>query len=273
MPKRIVALLITLLLFVPSFAALKGLENLSDNSIVKVGENVDVPEGVETKAVVAVGGTVTIAGRVKEDVVTVGGDIILKKTAVVNGSAVAVGGKVEKEAGATLKGELTEIKFPAAIITKGLGFGLALISVLSFISFLVFALIIVAFFVKPLGVVSYYVEKLPGHALLWGVLAAFLIIPAIVMMVLSIIGIPFIPLFFIIIASAFIFGYVASSQLIGKVVLRTVRVYNKPIMFETAVGLIALYVIGFLPVFGFIIKGLFSIMGLGAVFVTRFGSK
>lgn len=269
-----IAILFLLLLFIsPAFAALKGLESAKEEGIVKVGESIVVPEGAEIKAAVAVGGNVEVAGTVREDVVAVGGNVILQKSAVVGGDAVAVGGKVEKMAGSLVKGQVTEIKFPAAMITKGFGWGIAILSILSFIAFVVLAVILVALFSKPLGVTSYYVEKLPGQALLWGLLLAILTPLIIVLLVLSIIGITFIPLYLLLLWAAGVFGYVAVSQLIGKKVLKALRVYNRPMMWEMVVGLILLCLIGFLPVLGWIAKGLAALMGLGAVLATRFGTQ
>lgn len=273
MSKRIITLALVLLLVSPCFAALKGLESTKEEGIVKVGDNIVVPEGAEIKAAVAVGGNVEVLGTVKEDVVAVGGNVVLQKSAVVGGNAVSVGGKVEKMAGASVKGEITEIKFPAAMITKGFGWGLAILSILSFIAFVVLAIILVALFSKQLGINSYYVEKLPGQALLWGLLIAILAPLIIVLLVLSVVGIVFVPLCLLLLWAAGVFGYVAVSQLIGKKVLKALRIYNRPMIWEMVVGLTLLCLIGFLPVLGWIAKGLAALMGLGAVLATRFGTE
>lgn len=276
MPKRLLALFFVLLLLAPSFAALKVLESPppeKTDGTVKIGENVVIPPGSDVTSAVAVGGSVTVGGKVKEDVVAVGGDVVLLPTAVVGGNVAAVGGKIDKAAGAVVKGEITEVKFPAGMIMKGLGWGIAVISLLSFISFLILAAILIALFGKPLGITSYYIERLPGHALLWGFLGAILVVPLVILMLISIIGIPFIPVFLIILAAACIFGYIAASQLIGKIFLRLIRVYNKPMMIETLTGLIVLFIISLLPIFGCIVKIIFGLMGLGAVIVTWFGAK
>jgi hypothetical protein len=273
MSKRILALLMVISLLVPSFAALKGLEVTKEESLVKVGENINVPEGAEVKTVVAVGGSVTVAGKVVEDVVAIGGNISLSKSAIVGGDVVVVGGTVNKDPNAIIRGNITEVKMPTGMITKGLGWGLAIFSVLSFLAFLVLAIIIVGLFDKQLGITSYYIERLPGHALLWGILAGLLVVPLIILMVISIIGIPFIPVLAIILAAAGVFGYIAASQLIGKLFLRAVRVYNKPMVWEIVSGLIILFILSFLPILGWIVKALVGIMGLGAIIATRFGTQ
>ncbi len=273
MPKRILALFFVCLLLAPSFAALKVLENPQGDGIVKIGEDISVPLGTDVKTVVAIHGNVNVAGTVKEDVVAVGGKVTLEKTANVIGNVVSIGGSVEKAVGASVKGDITEVQLPVSVITKGFGWGIALFSVMSFIAFLVLAAVLVAIFGKYLGISSYYVERQPGHALLWGLLWCVLIIPIIVLMVISIIGIPFIPLFLLILASACVFGYIAAAQLIGKIFLRYIRQYNRPMMAEVLTGLVLLFIISLLPVFGWIVKALFGIMGLGATVMTRFGTE
>jgi len=273
MSKRILALLMVLSLLVPSFAALKGLEVTKEESIVKVGENINVPEGAEVKTVVAVGGSVTIAGKVVEDVVAIGGNVSLSRSAMVGGDVVAVGGSVQKDPNAIIKGSVTEVKVPTAMVTKGLGWGVALFSLLSFLAFLVLAVILVGLFDKYLGAISYYVERLPGHSLLWGLLAGLLTVPIILLLVISVIGIPFIPVLIMLLIAAGVFGYIAASQLIGKLFLKTVRIYNKPMITEVACGLVLLFILSFLPVLGWIVKALVGTMGLGAVIITRFGTQ
>lgn len=273
MSKKFLTLLLVLALTLPSLAALKGLEPAKEESVVKVGENIDIPEGTEIDSAVAIGGNISIGGKVKQDVVAIGGDVILQKSAVVVGDVVSVGGTIQKDPAAIIKGSTTEVKFPVGVLSKGLGWGIAILSILSFLAFLVLALIVVAFFGKQLGASSYYVEKLPWHALLWGILIPPASVLIIIFLVLSILGIVFIPVYLLLLMAAGFLGYIAVSQLIGKKVMKALRVYNKPMVVEVLVGLLLLFVIGFLPILGWAVKALAGLMGLGAVVATRFGTQ
>lgn len=274
MPKKLFALLIVALLFVPAFAELKGLDSpnaVNESTMVKIGESVVVTENSDIQTAVAVGGSVTIAGKVREDVVAVGGDVIILKSAMVGGNIVAVGGRVEKEPGSTVKGDITEVRFPGMALKSG--WGIAVFGLLAFISFLVIAAVVVACFGNQVGVTSYYVERLPGHALLWGLLVTILIIPVGFMIALSLIGIPFLPLYMMLVAGAGLFGFVAVGQLIGKKILKAVRISNKPMIYEALTGLIVIGIVVLIPVLGCIVKAIFGLMGLGAVAMTRFGTR
>ncbi|MEW6321453.1 MAG: polymer-forming cytoskeletal protein [Acidobacteriota bacterium] len=64
-----------------------------------------------TDAVVAVGGSVRVDGRVRGEVVAVGGDVVLGPEAVVTGDIVVVGGQVTREPGAHFAGRVSGVTF------------------------------------------------------------------------------------------------------------------------------------------------------------------
>ncbi len=79
---------------------------------VRVGGSITVAEDEAVRgAVVAVAGSVTVNGRVDEDVVAVGGNIRLGRRAEVRGDVVVVGGTIEREPGAVVRGKVSEVAF------------------------------------------------------------------------------------------------------------------------------------------------------------------
>jgi hypothetical protein len=79
---------------------------------VRVGGSITVAEDEQvTGAVVAVAGSVTVNGRVNEDVVAVGGNVRLGRRAEVRGDVVVVGGTIEREPGAKVLGQVSEVAF------------------------------------------------------------------------------------------------------------------------------------------------------------------
>ncbi|HEY6221999.1 MAG TPA: polymer-forming cytoskeletal protein, partial [Candidatus Eisenbacteria bacterium] len=67
----------------------------SDNDVVRFGEDITIPEDkVIDGNVVAIGGSVTVLGRVKGDVTAIGGAVHIKGKGVVEGDAVSMGGGV-----------------------------------------------------------------------------------------------------------------------------------------------------------------------------------
>ena len=77
---------------------------------VRVGGSITVADDEHvTGAVVAVAGSITVNGRVNQDVVAVGGNIHLGSKAEVRGDVVVVGGVVEREPGAKVLGKVSEV--------------------------------------------------------------------------------------------------------------------------------------------------------------------
>jgi hypothetical protein len=282
MLKKIAGFLLVLVLLVfaaaAGFAVIKGLEK-DKQSLVKVGESVTIPEGAEVDTAVSVGGTVTVLGRVDKDVVSVGGSVYLKDSANVGGDVVSIGGKVMREAGAIVKGDVVEVSIggisPAvSFFTKGgILKGWAFFGLLSFIGFIVLAIIIVALFTPQVGRVSAYLETNLLNSFLIGLLITVLFIPIIVLLAVSIIGIVLIPVWVVLVAVAGFFGYFAAGHLLGKKIFHAFRIYNKSMMTETLTGIILLSLVGFVPIGGFLVKMIAALGGLGGVYQTRFGTK
>ncbi|HJW15038.1 MAG TPA: polymer-forming cytoskeletal protein, partial [Thermoanaerobaculia bacterium] len=75
------------------------------NDLVRFGEDITIPENrVIEGDVVAVGGSITVLGRVKGDAVSVGGTVHVKGKGVVEGDAVSLGGGVQTSDSASVGG-------------------------------------------------------------------------------------------------------------------------------------------------------------------------
>lgn len=83
----------------PDFDASEG------NDLVRFGEDITIPEGrVIEGDVVAVGGSITVLGRVKGDAVSVGGTVRVQGKGAVDGDAVSLGGGVQTSDSASIGG-------------------------------------------------------------------------------------------------------------------------------------------------------------------------
>ena len=63
-----------------------------------------------TDPVVAIGGSVTVLGKVNDDVVAVGGSVHLGPKAVVRGDVTSVGGRIDQSPGASIRGSVNEVR-------------------------------------------------------------------------------------------------------------------------------------------------------------------
>ena len=263
---------------VSCFAIVKELEK-EKQSLIKIGESITIPEGSVVKTAVDVGGSITIYGRVDEDVVCVGGSVFLKDSAMVGGSVVSVGGRIMKEPGAILKGDIVEVSIPAvspvvSFFTKeGFLTGIAIFEVLNFIGFIILTIILVAIFTKQIGKVSGRIEKDVLVSFLIGTLLLVLFIPIIIVLFISLVGMLLVPVWIILAMSAGIFGYTAAAHLLGKKTFYAFRIKGLSLMTETLLGVLLLSLVGFIPFVGFLVKLIACLCGLGAVYTTRFGTK
>jgi hypothetical protein len=279
MAKKILGIFLILgLIFlgaVSSLAVLKGLEDGKQN-IVKIGESVEIPIGTEVESAVSIGGSVTVYGRVLKDVVSVGGSVHLKHFAFVGGDVVAVGGKINREPTSVVKGDITEVSVPvqmAGLFTSGgIIKGLVFFSILSFIGFLLLVVILVALFTPQLGKVSSAIEKHVVKTFLVGLLVTLLVVPIIILLAISLVGIVFIPVWVVLVAAAGLFGYTGAAHFVGKKMLSAFKINGKSMMAEALTGVIVLSLIGLVPFIGFIIKAIVGCWGLGAVTLTKFGT-
>ena len=251
-------------------------------SVVKINDDVTIEENIKVRNVFVLRGQITISGTVEQSVVAIGGSIVLTRTAVVNGDVVALGGIIVMGKGADVHGTLTEINssnISAAISDllsddwEGWSWLFAIFSVVVFFAILILALLIVALIPKPIQVIAETIKTNTFKVSLSGLLGLLLIVPIAVLLTISVIGIVLIPLEMILVVSAALLGFIAVSQLVGRRVLMLIKRTGGGVIRQTFWGLITLWLIGWIPYVGWIIKVLAVVLGLGGVIMTRFGTK
>jgi hypothetical protein len=251
-------------------------------NIVKIGSDVTIDEGMKVRNVFALGGQVTVEGFVENHVIAVGGSVVLTKTAIVGGNVVSLGGIVARGRGSEIRGNLTEINaddISAAISNalsdewEGWSWIFAIVSLSIFIGVLLVTLLIVHFIPKPVRVISTAVRDIPLKVILWGIIGLILIVPLAVLLAVSVIGIVLIPLEMTLVLCAVILGFISVSQLVGEKLFAVLKRHDSNIVRETVWGLIILWVIGWIPYVGWMLKVFVIVLGLGGVLVTRFGTS
>jgi hypothetical protein len=245
--------------------------------IIKINSDIDIAREMTVNDIVAIGGNVTVAGRVKNNIVVIGGSVTLKPGSSVGGEVVLVGGDIMRDSSATIGGKVTQVYMPHFIpsitsFLKSKWVALwATISLLALIGFLGLALLLSALIPDHMGTAVNALERSFAAMLAWGVVWLILIIPIAVMLAISIVGILLIPLEILLVVLAMILGYIAAAIFIGKNVLLSLRKVSLPFV-DAILGILILFMIGFVPLVGPIVKALFLIAGFGAVLTTRFGT-
>jgi hypothetical protein len=275
--QRVLSLLLIFYLLLTPLAAAAS----SEKSIVKIGSDVTIEKGQKVHSVVAIGGQITVSGDVEKSVVAVGGSVVLTKTAVVKGSVVSLGGVIVMARDAEIRGDVTEINsnnlyetLTAALSSEWEGWSwiFAVISLSIFLVILVLALLIAALLPKPVRIVSEAIRENTFKVILCGILGLVLIAPLALLLTISVVGIALIPLEVIFVVCSVLLGFIAVGQLIGAKILRLLKRPEAGIVRETFWGLVTLWLIGWIPYVGWMIKAIAIVIGLGATLVSRFGT-
>ncbi|HOO36159.1 MAG TPA: hypothetical protein PK842_08555 [Smithella sp.] len=267
-------LLFPLLVFVLLFCAMP----VDAKTIVKIGRDVDISEDQQATGVIAVGGQITVRGLVEKNVVAVGGSVVITGDAVVRGNVLCIGGVVVRGSGARIFGNVTEVNSANFLDAVSSAFyeeeeewsWLTDIIYFCFFTFLLMlALMLTFLFPRPLNAIIDSVAAQKTKSFFWGILGALMIAPLFMLLALSFIGIPLIPLAFSLVLLAFIFGFLAMSALLGRFVLTNFFRHHKlSLMKEALLGMMLWWVIGWAPFYtGMMIKAAVITMGFGGVLV------
>lgn len=236
-------------------------DQIVHGDVVTIFGNIEVHGEVYGSVVTVIGDTkVTSTGRVWEDAVTVIGNLVADGT--VSGSKVNV------------LGNGGDFRFPSIrfgnFFRQALHFRFNLFRELGGLAFAVLlATIIVALFPVPVERVKASIEGNPGKMVLVGLLAWIVIIPSIFIVALTIIGIP---LALLMGAAVWVAGKLGTAGLvliIGRALLKNTE--SSPAV--AALGALLLGAVTILPIVGGLVGLAVSLVTIGAVTVTRFGTR
>ena len=270
-----------------------GLIEIEDSGtgIVRICSDAFVPAGeVVDGDVVAVCGSVTVEGTVNRDVVAVFGSVHLKSGARVDGDVVSIGGGLDQAEGVTIKGESVQLGFTP--LTWGLPARSVLIFAIvagwlvSMFTGWIFALL----FHTGMLRVATVVERRPAASFFLGLLSVPLFIVTLVLLCITVIGIPIailLPMFYVLMGYA---GQLAATTVLGARMAR--RSLTDGLMVPLLIGTLfvaALLAFGAALMTGgagmgqplslfFLLSGVLLLLGLGALgsgafLLSRFGTR
>lgn len=284
--KKIALFLLVALMAVTFVSAADARVIVRDKSVVKIAEDINMGEGLSFTDLVAIKGNINIKGSANGDVVAVLGNVHLYKTAKVAGDVVVVGGSVIKDAGAVVKGNITELGMGAVMASKG-GRGMVnqmpdytmaaamagtlFFKLLVFLGFVGLSVIIVSFMLKQVGSISSRIEKQMLNSFLWGVLGFLLIVPVAFLLMVTIIGIPLIAIELLFVSVASVLGKIAMSQVVGKKFAKAIKRPGQPMLVEVVWGLLLLFLVELIPFVGGLVTLVVVTTGFGAAILTKCG--
>lgn len=271
---------------------------------VSMGGKVSVPGRVGGEAV-SLGGSVEVAGSVARDISAIGGGVTLKSSAAARGDVAVLGGELEQEAGATIAGAVENVNFHGLwrrLFTRAgalrdreqgrragslLGFYLSLVSLAGIGMIL---LLTTVFLTKPVENLAAAIKADFWKTAGIGLLILMGIGPALVLLAISVLGIPLIPVALLALVAAGFLSAAAFSLILSQRFHEALRRPLPATIPAVAIGyglLVSLLVVGKLlklagpldflgGVFTLVNAILIScglIVGLGALWTTRAASR
>ncbi|MFC5530279.1 hypothetical protein [Cohnella yongneupensis] len=249
-------ILLGLLLF-PTNTFAKGLFEHQNTNILS-NETVD--------DVVVIGGDASIAGTVEDSVVVINGDVHLLPGAHIDGIIIVIGGNLQQDDGAVVTNEVIAISFDNAtvnslIIGAGLIIGIGVLQLAGSLLMLILPVLMVAIGKRHAAAFVNRFRKFPrGKLLSMGFFAWLLLLAVTMLLVLTIVGIPFILLIALIIFVAVAFGLTVMSQLLGEQLQGMV---GKPEWMRTGAGAFILAASVNIPFIGLLILFVIILFSLG----------
>ena len=280
---------------------LRSGETLSGDLIV-FGGSARIETNSTVKGDIAVfGGSADIDGFVKGDIAVLGGSLSLGPNAVVNGDAVSLGGSVTRHPNAVIEGDVDSgpgqgwepaiprpDRFSESRAARGgfggwiLGYflgGLSAVAIAALLAAL--GVLLIVLIPGPTERVLDVVEANTGVSFGAGFLLAVLSVPAMILLAITICLSPLAAVLGIVLAIALLYGWLVVGWYIGKRVLQLLNAKQSTPILEMVVGVATLTLLWRIPAVIPCIGWLFSLLvliiagsiGLGAVALTRFGTR
>ena len=247
------------------------------NERIAVGRSLRIEADEVVGKAVAVGGSLTVLGHVRGDTVAVGGSVSLRPGSRVDGDAVAIGGTVTVEEGARLEGDNVSLGArPLTWIVGGLAPLGASARLFGFkwtraLLLFVIALLIALAFPDRVARVRTFLTSRPGVSSLGGLAVLLGFIPLCILMAVTIIGIPLIPVAVMVLVALFLFGVTVSAMWLGEKIPLIQE--NKTPLKAVALGGPVLVLLGLIPWIGTPVVVLAAVVSAGATILSRFGQR
>jgi len=243
---------------------------------------------VECGNLTTFGGTVAINGEVKGDVVAFNSDVVIAGT--VDGNIELYGGNVILHSGSDVYGDIhlygghwargTSTQLHGTVIdhTKNVGWLFTNISGFSFsfwslLIWVTLGILLTSLLPEHVMLVRTTAVSKMRRSLVIGLLSILLAPPVLVVLIALVLSIPLAIIVGLGLLAAWALGVVAIGWHLGDYIMRKVAPHQNTRLVQIVVGLTVLVLAGSLPYIGWLITIGAGLLGLGAVFLSRFGTR
>lgn len=235
------------------------------------GSTLDV-NGQVRGTILAFGSNINIAGNVLGDLNLYGGMATLKKGSHVQGNINLFGGSERLEPGTRLDGIVEDHTQHVSLWLPGVSNGFAF-PFWSLVIWIILGTAFISLFPEHVMFVRTTAAQKARRSLLLGFLSLLLAPVVLIVLIALIIPIPLAILIAIGLIAAWTLGTIAIGWLVGEMIMRAIAPRHNTRLAQVSVGLTALVLIGSLPYIGWIVSLGAGLLGLGAVLLSRFGTR
>ncbi len=272
----------------------KSGERLDGDIVVFGGSVIMEPASLVRGNVVSFGGSVVSSGRIEGGVFSFGGVVNLREGATVEGDALATGGvTLDRDAvvhgqivGGFQGAEVSPVPVPVPVPVRprawqfdwplrafGDLFTWAWRTFLRTLTLLVLGVVVVLLVPGPTRTAGRALVSYPGQSVGVGLLTCLAAILALPLLVIICIGIPVAVAGAAALAVAGVFGWIVVALVLGDRLLEALRQAERQPVLAVAVGMLALALLSAVPRLGDLTNVVLAAWGLGAVVLTRFGTR
>jgi hypothetical protein len=236
-----------------------------------VGSTLDV-RGQVRGTILAFGSNINIAGKVSGDIDLYGGMATLQSSSHVQGNINLFGGSERSEAGARLEGVINDRSQRVSFWLPGVSSGFAF-PLWSIVIWVALGLVFISLLPEHVMFVRTTAAQKVRRSFLLGLLSLVLAPVILIILIALIIPIPLAILVVIGLIAAWTLGTIAIGWMMGDSIMRAVAPRHNTRVAQVTVGLTVLMLVGSLPYIGWIIGLGAGLLGLGAVLLSRFGTR
>ena len=256
----------------PSFggAVVVDTNEVECGNLITFGGTVAI-NGVVKGNLTAFNSDIVIAGNVYGNIDLYGGNVILQSGSYVHGDIQLYGGHFTHGPGTRLDGSVIDRtgSIDWLINTEG-GFRFSFWSLVLWVAI---GILLTSFFPEHVMFVRTTVVHKARRSLVIGLLSILLAPPLLIVLVALVLSIPLAIIIGLVLLVAWGLGTVAVGWLVGEYVLRKIAPQHNTRLLQIVVGLTVLVLAGSLPYIGWLISIGAGLLGLGAVFLSRFGTR
>jgi len=249
--------------------------------VVKTGELVcsdltafggtTVIQGAVRGNIVVFSGNLLIVGNVVGDITLYGSSVTLQRNAVVTGTIYSCGTHPKIDSSALLHGDVVGCpESLSQLLRSDVG---PMFRFWSLVTWIALGLVLTYLLPEHMAFVRLTSVHKTRRSVVLGLLTVLLSLPVLAILIALIVTIPLAIIVVVGLVVAWAMGVVAVGVLLGEYILRTMAPHYNTRMWQVVIGITVLMLVEWLPYIGLVVQIGVGLSGLGAVFLSRFGTR